>query len=95
MRIGKISQFISPGYSYCGKCHTTWNFVQGHTTKYNDACGMFPLCEACWKELTPKQRLPYYKDLWDSWQRDSITYNYPAYPSEAWEMVEKNVLAGL
>lgn len=26
--------------------------------------GMYPLCEACWGELTPVDRLPYYREQW-------------------------------
>lgn len=28
---------------------------------------MFPLCEACWEELTPEARLPFYLATTESW----------------------------
>jgi hypothetical protein len=34
---------------------------------YSDSKGCFPLCESCWSELTPETRLPYYKELYESW----------------------------
>jgi hypothetical protein len=64
---GAITRIITPGYSYCGKCGITWKFVKGHSTNYTNSRGCFPLCEHCWELLTPEERLPYYKDLWDSW----------------------------
>jgi len=26
--------------------------------------GMYPLCQPCWARMTPRERLPYYWDLW-------------------------------
>lgn len=63
LRIGGISRAVSPGYGCCGKCGTSWLFVEGHSTPYNDHSACFPLCERCWDELTPDERLPYYADL--------------------------------
>jgi len=71
--IRKILGFLSNiypgawGYSCCGRCGITWRFVVGHSTDVGDGGGMFPLCEHCWKELSIKQRLPYYSALYDSW----------------------------
>ena len=55
------------GYGSCGRCGRTWKFVKGHSTNYSENHGCFPLCENCWKDLTPEQRLPYYRDLFDDW----------------------------
>lgn len=90
MRIGKISQLLSPGYSACGKCHTTWRFVKDHTTPYSQMGAMFPLCEQCWHELTPDERLPFYRDLWDLWN----SYSFPDYIPPPWSDIEAAVLAG-
>ena len=46
--------------------------------------GVFPLCENCWRCLTPKQRLPYYKRMWDRWPRLNS--------EEDWERVKEAVL---
>ncbi len=80
-RLGRLSQWISPGYSWCGRCKTTWNWVEGHSTQFlwcegdnsndkNSGSGMFPLCEYCWHELTPEQRLPFYLELNNRWGTD-------------------------
>jgi hypothetical protein len=54
----------------------------------------FPLCEQCWQELTPGQRLPYYRALVDSWMSDGRP-NHNGIPwDELWTTIEKNVLAG-
>lgn len=69
IRIGRISNFLSPPYlGACKKCKTTWRFVKGHNTPINDYEGMFPLCEKCWAELTPEKRLQYYDMLMAEWQ---------------------------
>lgn len=84
LRIGPISRLLSPGYSECHRCCTTWRFVKPHSTDYEshdtyfvDDTGKFkipavmklginPLCEKCWSELTPEQRLPYYRQaIWN------------------------------
>ncbi len=43
--------------------------VDGHTTNINDHSGCFPLCEGCWKRLSPEERLPYYEALVADWGR--------------------------
>lgn len=67
-RIGKISQVFAPGLGACYACHTTWDFVNGHSTAYDEDSGMFPLCEACWAERSKEERLPFYRQLWEHWQ---------------------------
>jgi len=49
--------------------------------------GMFALCENCWQELTPKQRLPYYRAVFDGWVKDGCK-------DRDWKEIEKAVLAG-
>ena len=66
-RIGKMSKLFTPNLSSCGKCKTTWGFVEPHNTQYSRCYGMFPLCEECWSELTPQERLPYYEQLIKRW----------------------------
>jgi hypothetical protein len=83
LRIGRISDLFAPGYSHCGCCRTNWHFVEGHSTYVPDTgSGMFPLCEQCWAELTPAQRLPFYRKLYDKWPERQ--YN--------WEQLERAVL---
>jgi hypothetical protein len=71
-RIGAVSKILTPSYSQCKRCKTTWFFVKPHTTWYKECYGMFPLCEKYWNELTPEQRLPYYEQLINEWGNVSI-----------------------
>lgn len=85
LRIGRISNLLAPGYSACGRCHTNWHFAEGHSTRVPDTdSGVFPLCEQCWSDLTPTQRLPYYRRLFESWG---------SHESFTWEQLERAVLS--
>lgn len=67
-----LFNWIFAGYSNCGCCKRTWPLVRRHhATNYSNGRAMFPLCEACWKDLTPAQRMPYYMKLLDSWEESS------------------------
>lgn len=71
MRLGRISRLLAPAYGACFRCHTTWRFVDHHSTMYTTTAGCFPLCEECWQELgTPDRRLPYYEELMRRWADD-------------------------
>ncbi len=85
---GTICGAFSPRYSSCGRCNMTWDYVDGHDTKYSETMGCFPLCERCWGELTIEERLPYYKALWIEWDKFRVT------DQETWEQIKKAVLAG-
>lgn len=87
IRIGRISQFFSPGYSWCGKCKTTWNLVDEHTTYYSAHSGCFSMCEKCWRETEPTDRLPFYREWWDEAQK------YPNPNRISWEGLKEIVLA--
>lgn len=63
--------------------------MTGHSTPYNVASGCFPLCEACWSELSPDERLPYYRQLWQRWLRDGVDKGV-----EEWRNIEASVMAG-
>jgi hypothetical protein len=82
--LGLLSRLVSFGYSSCGRCGITWNFVKHHSTMYNRGSGMFPLCEYCWSQLTPEERLPFYRDLYYKWHDERIN----------WNDIEKAVLSG-
>jgi len=72
-RIGWISKLLTPGYSDCTRCRTTWAFVQGHNTRYTQGRSCFPLCRKCWAELTPETRLPYYEKMLKQWDHTDET----------------------
>jgi hypothetical protein len=67
--IGVICKPFSPGYGSCYSCGRTWNICKGHDTNYTPGTGCFPLCEPCWKSMTPEQRLPFYQMLIQSWRQ--------------------------
>lgn len=88
IRIGSISKILTPSYSACQKCDTTWAFVKPHCTDYEEGKGCFPLCEKCWNELTPEERLPYYRMLWNIWSY------WNKQNEEKWIKINKAVLEG-
>lgn len=91
VRIGRVSHLLAPGFGDCGRCHTNWHFCEGHSTKYTETHGCFPLCEACWSELTPERRLPYYRDLFEQWMRDDPADDETKH---RWPLIEVAVLSG-
>lgn len=54
-------------FGTCARCDEPWAYVRGHTTMYSETMGVFPLCEGCWSDLSPQDRLPYYEDWCDKW----------------------------
>lgn len=70
--IGIVSHITHPGFSSCFRCWRVWKIAKPHSTMYTDSFGCFPLCEECWQVLTPEQRLPYYRALYDKW-RNAMT----------------------
>lgn len=79
----------SPGYGFCYRCGTPWNHCESHTTFYSENSGCFPLCETCWSELTSTERVPFYRQMWDSWQ----TFGVPVDP-KIWDQIEIAVMEG-
>ena len=63
-----VARALSPGLGSCGRCGLPWSVVDGHSTDYTPNNGCFPLCERCWRNLGPTERLPYYRTLWEQWQ---------------------------
>ncbi len=56
------------GYSGCAHCGDTWNWKKIHSIPYNDrGSGMFPVCDECYKKLSPQERYDYCRALWRSW----------------------------
>lgn len=88
--IGIIENALVPGWGYCYRCKRTWCFTKKHITNYTKKKGCFPLCESCWKVLTPSERIPYYRELWKEWERVNKRDN--EYELEEWEIIEKAVL---
>jgi hypothetical protein len=73
LRIGPISHVITPSMSWCIRCRTTWRFVRPHLTGVTDSSGVFALCDRCWFELDPEERLPYYLRASGEWEPEILT----------------------
>lgn len=95
---GFFARLIFPFYSACLRCGMPWRVTKHHSTNVTERSGMFPLCETCWKDLIPKERIPYYRKLYESWIRtapsslpDGTPYKGP---NVTWSEIETAVLAG-
>ncbi len=86
---GKVESFLFPGYSTCGRCGRPWKCVDGHTTMHSEGLGCFPLCESCWSALTPKERLPHYRKMYEWWESFGADMG-----NRSWVAIEKAVLEG-
>lgn len=73
--IGKILNPLFPGWGWCYNCERKWAICKTHTTQYTEWNSCFPLCESCWKELTPKERLPFYERLVKEWVKSYENQN--------------------
>lgn len=93
--VGILSRLIFFNWGSCGRCKRTWPICEEHCTGYRESGGgCFPLCEQCWQELTPEQRLPYYHDLWISWQSCGCPDKNGVPWNEEWKQMKTAVLAG-
>lgn len=99
--VGYVLRYFSPTYGWCGRCKWPWNVVKGHTTWFGRGRGCFPLCEGCWRGLTPEGRLPYYRGMWNCWRTggrlvDGWDYaeELAVAPDEEWWQIQAAVLAG-
>lgn len=54
------------GKSTCKHCGMPHKFTQMHIT-WVGAIGLTALCETCFQELKPEDRLPFYKKLRTTW----------------------------
>ena len=63
-----IERSLFPHHSWCYCCRRPWSRVDGHMTPYAEGQSCFPLCKSCWSRLTPLNRLPYYRMLWEAWE---------------------------
>ncbi len=63
IRLGKISQYIFPGFGFCSKCNSTWNLVQSKSFGYSECSGHFALCEKCYDDCTIDERIYYYTSI--------------------------------
>lgn len=81
---------FSAGYSGCRRCGRSWLVAKTHCTPYTEGNGCFPMCELCWSEITPHERLPYYFDLVMQWRCQGCE----SHAEWAWPLIERAVLEG-
>jgi len=79
------------GFGRCGRCARPWPICESHTTPYKEGYGMFPLCQDCWEELTPQERLKYYYQLCLEWS----SFGANEGDDFVWKEIETAVLKGL
>lgn len=88
-----LSFLLAPSSGQCGHCDWPWKFTKYHITNYSWKSGCFPLCEKCWFELkTPEARMPFYRDLANSWLRSS-PLDYEKI-KVGWVEIQKAVMEG-
>jgi hypothetical protein len=91
LRIGRLGQLLAPGYGWCLRCLTPWVFVSYHATDFgHQGKGCLPLCQKCWDELTPEQRLPFYQELIELWHQAPCDLSF----DDEWAQVKDAVLKG-
>jgi hypothetical protein len=70
VRIGRLSRLWPSrrrrDAADCLRCNTSFLFSPGHATIAESpllpgSFAVLPLCAACWRDLTPSERLPYYQ----------------------------------
>lgn len=87
----EFANLVDHPYSRCSRCDISWKRVHGHGTMWGSS-GASPLCDACWAELTPEQRLPHYRVLFDKWVFDGKRRGHDA--PAPWPVIERAVLDG-
>ena len=84
LRLGRLSQWLYPSYSYCSRCLTTWNLVDSKDVRLTDdmedralwARGFFSLCVACWEETTVDERVEYTRRSFNAyWANGDIPWS--------------------
>jgi hypothetical protein len=78
---------LGEGYGGCFACSTPWDCAPHHVTDYDESSGCFPLCEECWSEMTPGQRLPYYEAMVDEW----VSLWKEDYGKTTWEELRRKI----
>ncbi len=53
------------GYTRCLRCGLPWWRAQRHTVWHAQGRGIFALCERCWLETTPAERVAAVRELVD------------------------------
>ena len=90
---GILLNWAHPGYGRCSRCERVWGICEPHITSYDGDGpfkghgGCFTLCEECWMELTPQERLPHYLRLLYSW----MSYGSATHRGMPWNIAQKKI----
>ena len=83
------------GFGSCYHCHDTWNYSKEHATYYDNGFACFALCQRCWQQMTPNQRMPYYMLLISNWIRQAPDERAIAKIIGKWPKITAAVQQGL
>lgn len=86
LAIGRTQQKNYSSYSTCMRCQLPWPLCDIHDIKMDETSSCFAICEDCWQELPPSERLVYYRALFNKWEMEG-THKWLK-----WPQVEKNIL---
>jgi hypothetical protein len=99
VRIGRLSRLWPSrrrrDADECYRCRTSFAFSRGHYTRaespllQTEPFGAWPLCRRCWRDLSPRERLPYYQRFWLAHRGPNPREN-----QLVWAAIEAAVLAG-
>lgn len=87
----------------CQACLRRMDDKSGHFTPFTAVDSVVALCRSCWGSLTPEERLPYYRRIYEAWMGVEPSWNrtscrlIPGGREEfawAWERIECEVLNG-
>jgi len=92
--IGFVSRLLFPSYGCCGRCGRTWNICRSHITQIDKTTGIFPLCQSCWETLTPKQRAPYYFEVFFRWQAERYEHGSALLGDDVFKAIDRAVTNG-
>lgn len=91
---GRLLNWAHPGYGKCSRCGRVWAICEPHITPYDgygvrfkEYGGCFALCQECWEELTPQERLPHYLSLLYRW----MSYGSKAHRGMPWDVAQKKI----
>ena len=82
---GAMARIVSPGYGWCSCCGRPWTICKGKVVGQ-----AFPLCEECFSEMTPQERVPHFLALFQDWQMSSEINGRPF--SRDWSAMRDAVL---
>jgi hypothetical protein len=109
-RLHELGDPIPPGYDprldesiaypydhpngHCSRCGLSWKRVPHHSTWISKTQAVFVLCEACWAELPPVDRLPHYRVWFDQIAFDHRRRGGAEPFDRLWPTYETAVLGG-